>query len=134
MAQKMQKVNCKYGAPMGRAEYGTPEHASEKIRVFHVTINNGGYDNGGAYWGIGKPLFCATDYDNFTRYTRANSRIEAIAILGIEASRIKIKPVADIRNMLERAKRGLISEAGVALLEKLAALGYCTEADIVGGR
>lgn len=134
MAQKMQKVDCKYGAPMGRAAYGTPEHATEKIRVFHVAINGGGYDNGGAYWGLGKSLFCATDCDNFTHYTRAHSRLEAIALLGIEAHQIKVKPIADIRNMLERAKRGLLSEAGVTLLEKLAALGYCTEADIVGGQ
>jgi hypothetical protein len=60
------KVNCKYGAPMGRAHDGidgfTAFAASEfagKVRLARVRLDSGGYDSGGAYWGTGVPLWRA---------------------------------------------------------------------------
>jgi hypothetical protein len=50
------ECNCKYGAPMGRADIGK---RPENKRVFDSAvpmIENGAYDRGSAYWGIGKQL------------------------------------------------------------------------------
>lgn len=65
-------VSCRYGAPMGRAEWhGTP---ARPVRLFRVRINAGGYDSGGAYWGSGDPLYCATDGADFRAFVRALDR------------------------------------------------------------
>lgn len=65
-------VSSPYGAPMGRLTYG---HApSDPCRLFRVRLDSGGYDDGGAYWGIGAPLYCATDEDQFRHFTRACDR------------------------------------------------------------
>ena len=48
------KADTKFGAPLGRHdEGGEPEG-----RVFdrYVPLNSGGYDRGGAYWGLGDRL------------------------------------------------------------------------------
>ena len=65
------KVDCKYGAPMGRHNIGQfpPTITSGphcrifkcnniKNKVFDcaVPMLSGGYDRGGAYWGIGRQL------------------------------------------------------------------------------
>jgi hypothetical protein len=54
-------VNSKYGAPMGRANVGQHPNPTFNInkRVFDCRVpmsNDGAYDRGGAYWGIGKEL------------------------------------------------------------------------------
>jgi hypothetical protein len=51
------KVDCKYGAPMGRRSEGEPPLPFEK-KIFDcaVPMSDGAYDRGGAYWGIGKQL------------------------------------------------------------------------------
>lgn len=69
-------VHSAWGAPMGRREsYAKPGGA---LRLFRVRINRGGYDSGGAYWGIGAPLFCAFDPEGDTRvYVRASCRRDA---------------------------------------------------------
>lgn len=54
----------KRGASLGRATVlGSPSHRDNRI-LFHlrrVRLDQGGYDPGGAYWGIGSPLFEAWD-------------------------------------------------------------------------
>ena len=40
----------------------------------------GAYDDGGAYWGIGTPLYCAWSASGFRRYFRAPSRASALSI------------------------------------------------------
>lgn len=68
---------------MGRAEYGTPQDG-EKYRLFRVRLDNGGYDDGGAYWGTGAPLYCATDdAGGYQQFVRASSRLDAAIKLGI---------------------------------------------------
>jgi hypothetical protein len=50
------QVSGKYGAPMGRSNIG--ERPKDK-RIFDCAVpmrDYGGYDKGGAYWGIGKQL------------------------------------------------------------------------------
>lgn len=53
-------VNAKYGAPMGRhargSEYKLTEHA-KPVYLVRCRLDNGGYDAGGAYWGLGEPLY-----------------------------------------------------------------------------
>lgn len=64
------KVNGQYGAPMGRANIGEYPHTvtsgkncrivkKNQKTVFDCRVpmcNDGAYDKGGAYWGIGKEL------------------------------------------------------------------------------
>ena len=59
--------HSRYGSPMGRGKTGaedliehldacSPEEA--RIRYLRIPLNAGGYDPGGAYWGLGSPLYC----------------------------------------------------------------------------
>lgn len=63
------KVSCQFGAPMGRYNYdnrielihggeaGTKKLSGGKVYDCAVPMSNdGAYDRGGAYWGIGKQL------------------------------------------------------------------------------
>jgi hypothetical protein len=74
-------VSCKYGAPMGRTEfYNNP---TGRVTTFRVRINSGGYDRGGAYWGIDDPLYCQCEVNEamgFRLFTRAKSKAEALKI------------------------------------------------------
>lgn len=77
-------VNCQYGAPMGRCTYGNPEVIEGKVHVFKVRFVDGDYDDGGAYWGAGMPLYCARDDGHHYRdFIRAYSRKEAMQKLGL---------------------------------------------------
>jgi hypothetical protein len=119
---QFENVSSKYGAPMGRREYnGAPQN---KIRVFRVRIDAGGYDDGGAYWGIGKPLFCATDSADFRQFIRADSRLSAVAELGIEKYQLARPPVSEYRNLKSLENRGGISAGGIKLLQNLETLGF----------
>lgn len=78
-------VNTKYGAPMGRANVGSyPVTITRgrncrickcdqtKVYKCRVHLNNGGYDRGGAYWGLGSPLFVEYTADlSYVRFFRA---------------------------------------------------------------
>jgi hypothetical protein len=50
------------------------EQAPGKLSLQRVRLNSGGYDSGGAYWGIGEPLYVATDHENTTVFVRAMTR------------------------------------------------------------
>ena len=50
----MQSVSCKYGAPMGRGDEGPFDGDAEVFTLTRIALDEGGYDIGGAYWGIGK--------------------------------------------------------------------------------
>ena len=65
----------------------------KSVRVFHVPINQGGYDRNGEYWGTGMPLYCAQyDSEQQNSYVRAYSRNEAIEKLGIPIECLIVKP------------------------------------------
>ena len=87
---KLSNVSSPYGAPMGRRD----SHADDRTRPIkfalrRVYLDSGGYDNGGAYWGIGAPLYQASgeygedadggagEYVEF--YLRAHGREDAKA-------------------------------------------------------
>lgn len=82
-------VNCRYGAPMGRGQASAADKSAPiKFRLSRVYLNSGGYDRGGAYWGIGAPIYQAEadaptlyEYggDVVTFYLRASSRDSAKA-------------------------------------------------------
>jgi hypothetical protein len=54
-------VSSPYGAPMGRGRTMPKPGATPCVYLERVRINRGGYDSGGAYWGVGKPLYHAYD-------------------------------------------------------------------------
>ncbi len=84
---KLSKVHSKYGAPMGRnglsiMTFSTRAHGEGmRVSLVKVRINQGGYDDGGAYWGGGMPLYYASFTDNDGDlnecFFRAKSRKEA---------------------------------------------------------
>lgn len=51
---------------MGRADYNTIEPGAEMSRfeLARCYLDAGGYDNGGAYWGHGAPLYRARAFNN----------------------------------------------------------------------
>lgn len=54
----LSKVSCKYGAPMGRSSDALSDIVG-KVHLRRVRLDVGGYDEGGAYWGTGEPLWHA---------------------------------------------------------------------------
>lgn len=86
------KVSCTYGAPMGRPHWLPCNAALRSVRVFQVIIDSQGYDVGGAYWGHGKRLYCATDGIDYREFVRADTRAAAITALNIDPVILKRKP------------------------------------------
>jgi len=76
-------VNCNFGAPMGRANIGNEPVTitrgrncrickSDQVKVYdkHIPLTDG-YDMGGAYWGLGRPLHVRFTKDlSFVEYYR----------------------------------------------------------------
>jgi len=88
-ALKLPAVDCSRGAPLGRrgrADW-TDGRAADYPRKFwlcRVALNAGGYDNGGAYWGRGLPLYYAETVSTegeASLYTRAADRPAAKAVI-----------------------------------------------------
>lgn len=74
MRYKPSNVSSKYGAPIGRRKY--KPSGAQKVYLNRVYLNSGGYDSGGAYFGLGKPLYIAHN-DETEVYTRADNRADA---------------------------------------------------------
>lgn len=71
-------VDCRFGAPMGR--YTGPDYLEAqagKMRLLRIRLDSGGYDPGGAYWGIGQRLYYCEDGDGNSRFFRAFDRAAA---------------------------------------------------------
>jgi hypothetical protein len=64
-------VSSKYGAPMGRRNI--TDIINGKVRLFRVRMLDYCYDRGGAYWGMGEPLYAAIG-DGFQFFLRAKNR------------------------------------------------------------
>lgn len=91
MAQQFENVSARYGAPMGRRANGYLETDVPRfVRLFNVKLDSGGYDDGGAYWGQGEPLFCAIDGDGSRKFVRATHRTKAAFLLDIPNVALKI--------------------------------------------
>jgi len=80
------------GAAMGRPSRIT--HVSQlpprSVYLSRVKLIDG-YDEGGAYWGVGAPLYCAysDDYCEYCEYVRAYSREDAATQLGLTSQQLK---------------------------------------------
>ena len=72
------RVSAKYGAPMGRGEDAP---LVGKVRMRRVRLDSGGYDKGGAYFGLGAPLYYVSGDESGYVYVRGVSRYYAKAIL-----------------------------------------------------
>lgn len=78
-------VSSRYGAPMGRADGMVDD--GERLYLQRVRLNSGGYDAGGAYWGLGAPLYAYGSGDGDWKYLRARDR---------DAAKAKIRDQANV--------------------------------------
>lgn len=71
----------KRGAALGRRDRPSLfPNVSRKFYLQHVPLNSGGYDSGGAYWGVGQRLYWATCPDgSIDFFFRARDRNAAKA-------------------------------------------------------
>lgn len=74
-------VSSKYGAPMGRYSKEYLETESGKIYLRKVPLDSGGYDRGGAYWGLGPTLWECSDQESNGFIFRASNRESAKAYI-----------------------------------------------------
>jgi hypothetical protein len=89
MCNPTPNVNSQYGAPMGRRQTGYGADPTTKFNLVHIRLNNGGYDRGGAYWGIDKPLYYYHAYEthpnekevDISDFIRAYDREDAKTII-----------------------------------------------------
>ncbi len=58
-AYKLSKAYDQYGSSMGRKDSITEPLLATKFHLQQLSIDRGGYDSGGAYWGIGPYLWIA---------------------------------------------------------------------------
>ena len=78
-APDLPQVGNAAGAPMGRRSTGI--QAGESCNVYPVTLDPGGYDAGGAYWGLGESLWRVIGQTSQgVEYVRAKDRGAALAI------------------------------------------------------
>jgi len=102
MGKQFADVNCKYGAPMGRDYFGIETNHPKGISLFQVNLVDGGYDDGGAYWGTPNNLYCARDTKTngkeYQQFTRAKNRREAAENLGLEAKDLARTPRGLVNN------------------------------------
>lgn len=126
MAKQFEPVNCSHGAPMGRREWLEAPTKPHSVRVFRVRLDSGGYDDGGAYWGVesrGKLLFCATDGENYRMFCRAESRLTALLEFRLARHLLKAG-VPELARLRRLEANGVIGAGGVILRQKLEELGY----------
>lgn len=99
MTKQFSDVSCRFGAPMGRRDYGDIENCPKfSLNVFLVKMVDGDYDDGGAYWGGGgTPLYCVRTVEGVKEefevqhFVRARSRLEAAAKAGVKAIQLRKK-------------------------------------------
>lgn len=58
------RVHSQYGAPMGRPGFGHGAQPTTPFELRKIRLNQGGYDDGGAYWGTGAPLYWYCAYES----------------------------------------------------------------------
>ena len=83
--QILRKVDTSLGAPMGRSNVGKQpitvtrgpkcRETSDQVKVYQRRVAlpyDGAYDRGGAYWGMGKPLYVRFTLDlSYVEFFRA---------------------------------------------------------------
>lgn len=91
MGKQFRDVNCSRGAPMGRSSGHFLDPSAGKVRLFRVNLNSGGYDDGGAYWGLGANLWCGIDAEGRRRFIRAHTRSQACYLFDLLPSQLRIQ-------------------------------------------
>ena len=73
---------------MGRmSRWPVVEHEPRSVYLTRVQLDSGGYDNGGAYWGLGLPVWWAVSRSgDLQGFTRAATRFDAVRALDIPRS------------------------------------------------
>lgn len=73
------RVDARHGAPMGRHAHANPklDPSAGPLYLRRIAINKGGYDAGGAYWGLGPPLYYVEDQRGNGHFFRAAFRSSA---------------------------------------------------------
>lgn len=95
MGKQFDNVTSIYGAPMGRPTVSDGAPCNRVVSLFKVLLNDGGYDDGGAYWGLqrrGQSLYCARIGRNglvYQQFVSAANRKEAAEMLGISLCLIR---------------------------------------------
>ena len=77
---KFAKGYNQYGAFMGRRSWLEEADTVRKLHLQRVPLDSGGYDPGGAYWGVGEPLYIAFgegEEEQQRKFFRAWDRSEA---------------------------------------------------------
>lgn len=74
----------KRGAALGRPGWSMRDAPKGKLYLRELHLNGGGYDSGGAYWGLGQRLYWASDGAAFDLYVRAADRDDAKAAVRYE--------------------------------------------------
>jgi hypothetical protein len=87
---ELSNVSSARGAPMGRQPFGEVPDQGDRLHLRRLTWVDGGYDMGGAYWGVGQTpeehIFWLYNEDkDFDRFYRASSNAEAVALFRAEA-------------------------------------------------
>ena len=91
MAKQFDRVNSRFGAPMGRCDtVPALDETRRTVRLFRVNLDSGGYDDGGAYWGHGTALWCARDRSGEEKFVRAVDRLQACFMLGIDWRALRV--------------------------------------------
>lgn len=98
MKKQFEDVHAAYGAPMGRRDYVVVDEA--RVELFRVRFVDGDYDDGGAYWGGGDPLFCARG-EGVEYFIRADSWEEAKEKLLDEFPLMQVIEQFDLEAMLD---------------------------------
>lgn len=72
------RSGSRFGASMGRVTNWTGDPGAGAVRLERVKISSGGYDPGGAYWGVGLPIYCAwAPGTEFVAFVRSPTRTQA---------------------------------------------------------
>jgi hypothetical protein len=73
----------KRGASHGRSDrvHNPLGHGTTRLYLCRLRLDSGGYDEGGAYWGDGEPLYWATDGAGVHVFRRAPDRDTAKRII-----------------------------------------------------
>lgn len=80
MKLKLEKVDCRYGAPMGRPNILPATNAKIKLHLEKMPMVDGDYDSGYCYWGKVKGLDMYVAWVEQVRiYVKTASREDAKA-------------------------------------------------------
>lgn len=111
-----------YGAPMGRRDDALDFSEPNSVNLFEVKLDSGGYDNGGAYWGVGEnPIFVARQ-GGAIQFVRARSRLDALIVLGIPWRCLKSPPIREYMELEKLNEAGHLSVSSRVTYNELSEL------------